>query len=101
MNWLYSFALGGVKVQVRTEDAEEAIQILNEDNSNDLKDIEHDFPSVEKQDMCEQCGSTNISLINFSRKAGAVSILFGLPLLLFGKRYKCQDCGHRMKIKST
>jgi hypothetical protein len=101
MNWLYSFALGGVKVQVRSEDAAEAIRVLNEDNSDDLKGIEHDFPSIEKHDMCENCGSTNVSLINFSRKAGAWSLLLGLPLLLFGKRYKCQDCGHRMKINST
>lgn len=101
MNWLYSFALGGVKVQVRTEDAEEAIRILNEDNSDDLKSIESDLPSIEKQDMCENCGSTNISLINFSRKAGAWSLLLGLPLLLVGKRYKCNDCGHKMKRGST
>ena len=100
-NWLYSFALGGVKVQVRAEDAEGAIQILNEDNSDDLKDIESSLPSVEKQDMCENCGSTNISLINFSRKASAWSLLLGLPLLLFGKRYKCKDCGHRMKRRIT
>lgn len=101
MNWLYSFALGGVKVQVRSEDTEEAIRILNEDNSDDLEYIDHDFPPVEKNDLCEKCGSANISVINFSRKAGALSLLFGLPLLLFGRRYKCQDCGHRMKTKCT
>ena len=37
MNWLYSFALGGVKVQVRKEDFKLAQRILDED---------HSFPSL-------------------------------------------------------
>jgi Putative prokaryotic signal transducing protein len=101
MNWLYSFALGGVKVQVRQEDAEEAIQILNSDNSDDLKDIESSLPPIEQQDLCDNCGSANILVVNMSRKAGAWSLLLGLPLLLFGKRYKCKDCGYKIKRKST
>lgn len=101
INWLYSFAIGGVKVQVRQEDAEEAIRILNADNSEALQDIESSFPSIEQKDLCHNCGSENISVINLSRKAAAWSLLLGLPLLLFGKRYKCKDCGHKMKKMNT
>ncbi len=97
LNWLYSFALGGVKVQVKSEDSESAIEILNSDQSSDLSDIEDSFPALEKDDICIECGSSNLELINASRKAGAFSLLFGLPLIFFRKRYRCRDCGNKMR----
>jgi hypothetical protein len=39
INWLYSFALGGVKLQVRKDDAEIAEKILNEDFSSDHEEV--------------------------------------------------------------
>ncbi len=101
INWLYSFALGGVKVQVRTEDAEAALRHLNEDQSSALSEIEENFSPLTQDDLCIKCGSSNIILHNSSRKAGALSLLIGFPLIFFRKRYKCKDCGHVMKLKST
>ncbi len=97
MNWLYSNALGGVKVQVHAENLEKAKEILNADESSTLVEIDDDFPEPEKNDFCRRCGSTNLSYINLSRKAGAFFLLLSLPLLIFGVRYKCKDCGHTMK----
>ncbi len=97
LNWLYSFALGGVKVQVKCEDSETAIEILNSDQSGELSDIEDSFPALAKNEICTECGSSDLELINASRKAGAFSLLFGLPLIFFRKRYKCRDCGNKMK----
>lgn len=97
VNWLYSFALGGVKLQVYSPDVEKAKQILNEDRSDDLASIEDEFPKPDVSDYCHKCSSRNISLIRDSRKAGALSLLMGFPLVFFRKRYKCEDCGHIMK----
>ena len=97
MNWMYSNALGGVKVQVHTEHIEKAMEILSTDESAILTEIDQDFPEVEKNDMCRKCGSTNLSYINLSRKAGALFLLLSLPLFIFGIRYKCKNCGHKMK----
>ncbi len=33
MDWLYSIAVGGIKLQVREQDAERALQILEADDS--------------------------------------------------------------------
>ena len=101
MNWLYSQAIGGVKVQVRAEDSKLAKQILNTDESASLSDIDVGSPKEEKCCVCKRCGSTNISLIKNSRKAGALSLLFGLPLIFFGTKYKCKECGYNFKAKNT
>ncbi|MBU1138189.1 MAG: DUF2007 domain-containing protein [Proteobacteria bacterium] len=96
LNWLYSNALGGVELQVRTEDVENALKILKDDHSSDLLDIENEFPEPEQGDLCTNCGSSNIRLIKVSRKYGALSLLLSFPLILFGKKYQCKDCGHKM-----
>lgn len=101
INWLYSFALGGVKVQVNTEDGEEALKILNMDQSSDLNLIQDDFPPLTQNDFCNKCGSSDIALLNSSIKAGAFSLLSGLPFIFFRKRYKCKDCGNIMKRKNS
>ncbi len=97
IQWLYSFALGGVKVQVKDEDFEKAINILNEDRTSALLEISEDFPAIEKNDLCVKCNSSNITVIQASRKAGALSLLLGFPFIFFRKRYKCNDCGFIMK----
>lgn len=97
INWLYSFALGGVRLQVRKDDAEIAEKILNEDFSSELDSLDDQFPQLQRDDLCSKCGSSNISVVNTTRKAGALSLLLGLPLILFRKRYKCSECGHIMK----
>lgn len=36
-DWLYSIAVGGIKLQVRAEDAQRAVEILNTDYSGELE----------------------------------------------------------------
>ncbi len=38
-DWLYSIAVGGIKLQVATEDAAPAIKILETDYSEDIIDV--------------------------------------------------------------
>ena len=101
INWLYSFALGGVQVQVRLDDAEKASKILNEDCTSELDEIEDILPPIDQNDLCPNCGSRNLELQQASRKAGALTLLTGFPFILFRKRYKCRDCGHKMKSQPT
>ena len=37
-DWLYSIAVGGIKLQVAPEDAERAVQILARDDSDEVED---------------------------------------------------------------
>lgn len=76
---------------------ENAKKILNHDYSSELEELEDQFPELGKDDLCTKCGSSNLSVVNTTRKAGALSLLLHLPLIIFRKRYKCLDCGNIMK----
>lgn len=97
VNWMYSNAIGGVKLQVPKEYIDSAKQILNEDCSADLATVEDEFPPRDINDLCEKCKSPNLIILDARRKAGAWSLLLGIPLIFFRKRYQCTDCDHIMK----
>lgn len=96
INWLYSNALGGVKLRVMEADAEKARDILQ--NQMDSSHFVDD-PADERlpESVCPKCGSTEIKSIDYKRRFSALSLLVGFPLLIFGKRYRCKICGHRWK----
>lgn len=97
INWLYSQALGGIKVQVREDETEIAKHILEKDESSYLENEQIIFPDITENDICSKCGSSNLELIKYSRISAALIMLTQLPLIFWGKRYKCKDCGNKMK----
>ncbi|EEX30886.1 MULTISPECIES: putative signal transducing protein [Vibrio] len=89
--WLYSNAIGGVRLMVQEEDAEQATIILNTDYSDALCSEE----SSTSQDHCPQCGSLKLEpFTKGKRPAFLVFILLGFPLFFYKHGYKCSDCGH-------
>jgi transposase-like protein len=92
LNWLYSTALGGVKVQVSSEDAEEARSVLAAEPVAAGPD---DQPSEMQRDesSCPRCQSPDISLLPLERRTKAVSLGVGLPFVLGHDRWRCQSCG--------
>ncbi len=93
-NWLYSNALGGVKLNVPEENAEEAKAIL-EENTESIASEEAE--ELLPDSACPACGATEIETKNYTRKFAALTLLISLPLFLFWKRYSCKSCGHRWK----
>lgn len=93
-NWLYSNALGGVKLNVPEENAEEAKAMLEETTESIASEESEEHL---EDSACPICGSTEIEAKNFTRKFAALTLIFSLPLLLFWKRYSCKNCGHRWK----
>ena len=95
VNWLYSTALGGVKLKVLEEDVDQAKELLEaSSNINDSVVVEKDSPP---EDTCPKCDSRQIRAINYTRKFAAVSLLLSLPFFFFMKRYCCSECGYRWK----
>lgn len=90
MNWLYSNALGGVKVQVPESLASEAQQILT-------AEIQHSAICELDAEICSKCGSKNTEDFLDKRRAFLTWALLGLPLLLPTKKKRCNDCGHRWR----
>ena len=56
-NWVYSQALGGVKVQVFVEDADAASKILDAHNKGDYEDSLGEVVSEIDDNTCPKCGS--------------------------------------------
>ncbi|ENU31064.1 MULTISPECIES: DUF2007 domain-containing protein [unclassified Acinetobacter] len=88
MNWLYSNALGGVRLLVPEVYADEAKVILAKDFSAEL---EQKFGVNEE--CCPNCGSKNIeAYIKGKKPAYIVFLLIGFPLFFYKHGNKCKQC---------
>jgi hypothetical protein len=97
IQWLYSRAIGGVKVKVDESDLQGARQALREDRSADLLDIpESQFPPA-AGDHCPACGSSDVAPSRLQRNAAAISLATGLPLIAWRRRWVCGSCNHSWK----
>ncbi|WP_343581774.1 DUF2007 domain-containing protein [Acinetobacter sp.] len=89
MDWLYSNALGGVRLLVPDRYLEQAQALLAQDFSQEL---ELEFGLSER---CPQCGSTDIKpYTEGKRPAYLVFLLLGFPLFSYKHGTKCQKCQH-------
>jgi len=89
MQWLYSNALGGVKVLVPKECEEEAKLILAGDFSEEVEEATASLAPV-----CSACGSKNIEpFTKGKRSAFVVFLLLGFPLFFYKHGYRCIECG--------
>ena len=91
MDWFWANAVGGVKLQVSTEDAEEALDILAEE-------IPESLPAEERiayrQPKCPKCGSLDVRYDSPLQGVRlAVLAFFSLPTPAGKKRWMCEGCG--------
>jgi len=96
MQWLYSNALGGVKINVPENYVQEAREILSHDFSNEL---------VKEQGLsnfkCKECGGVNTEFqVKGKRIAFIVFLALSFPFWPFKRVIKCQDCGAESEYKT-
>jgi hypothetical protein len=86
MDWLYSNAIGGVRVQIADEDLAAAREFLAADSPQ---------PSPEAVDViCPKCGSCHTAPDERFRRISFLSLLLiSFPLLLARHRWRCASCG--------
>jgi len=90
MQWLYSNALGGVRLQVSEQFAEQALEILAQDHSDELEQLQG-IDAIH----CKSCGSTNTEPHQIGKR-WAFLVFLGLDFPLFPVKntYRCKDCGY-------
>jgi len=88
VSWLWSNAIGGVKLRVAPEDRARARALLEESREAELA-----HSSDRPGDLCPVCGSEKIRQARSRRTFGALSLLFQLPLFFGRSGYCCEDCG--------
>lgn len=98
VNNFYSNALGGVKVMVKEEDYETALQILEKggylypEKPQKVEEVYRTAATPTNQ--CPFCHSEHIGKKKISDVLMAVvSIVFGQIFPIFGRVNKCYDCG--------
>lgn len=91
MQWLYSDALGGVRVQVPAEHLTKAREILAHDYSADLE-AEQGADNT----RCPACGGTDLSPITQGKRmAFLMFLLVNFPLWSTEPRLQCDKCSHK------
>jgi hypothetical protein len=102
-NWLYSRALGGVRLRVREPDALRALAVLNDGECQVEVAPDEGEMSVEKP-RCPLCGSDNAEYEEFRPRIFFLSwfvtwsiIPPGFPLPFRKRKWKCDGCGHSWK----
>ena len=99
VNPLYSNAVGGIKLKVKKEDLNQALEILRSIEAQPFTDNEGNLIT------CAKCGSTSLNSDYTSMKdakgivAAIISFLFYVFPLHFKRIYKCNDCGHEFDRK--
>ena len=93
-DWLYSNLVGGVKLRVPADRAEEAVVLLDtaaEPLDDPASGTEHPFNSG---DRCSACGVADFEALTQGRR-GAIATLFflGLPLVRVQHVRRCRHCG--------
>ncbi len=106
MNWLYSQAVGGVKLQVNEADAEQALKILSEttegfyfeENAKESAEKASQGPAP-SQDVCPRCSSSQIAYEQKTRTGLStfISLLFMIITPFYTKKLKCHACGHQWR----
>jgi len=96
LNWLYSNAVGGVKVQVHEDDLDRAKVLLEE-----WQQQPEDSAALSEY-KCPKCGSTKVELRKISMSFFMLSLLvLGIPLAFYRPRCHCLACGKTWKMNSS
>jgi hypothetical protein len=90
MDWFISNLLGGIKLKVRSEDAEAATEILNQPIP-EMLDMEG--AGEFEQPKCPRCQSLDVSYEELNRFS-YVAAYVGVPVPVHKKGWTCHACGN-------
>ena len=101
IHWLYSNAVGGVKLNVPEEHAERACSLLAS-QSEDSTDETVEYRSVAGGgDVCPSCGTENIAPSKLAERVkglillGVLPTIPAVPFLLWSSTWHCRECDHK------
>ncbi len=97
-NWLYSNAIGGVKLQVKQDDAGRALTILDRAEAP-LSWDETELGQADADELCPKCDSLSIHYEKYATRWLFLSwLILQFPLPIFKRKWACTECGHVWKL---
>ena len=91
LDWFWSNLIGGAKLMVSPENANEAIAILDQPIPEKFETSEGEY----QQPSCPQCGSMDISFEQLNKPIAYASAYVSLPLPIHDQGWKCHTCEHK------
>jgi hypothetical protein len=89
MQWLFSNAVGGVKLQVPADQVDIARAMLDAPAS-----IDHTSGGTAAHDACPHCGGSRAESVLWGRQPAVVTwLLMGVPLFPIRRLRRCASCG--------
>ncbi len=87
--WLYTLAVGGMKIQVEEQNLPKALQVLADLKSSAVAGKEAIYGD------CPACNSRKVEVTRYKKRLSlAFCIPFGFPLPFLWRPLKCQECHH-------
>lgn len=90
-DWLLSNAIGNMRLQVKPEDVEEALSILNEPPPEIF--LEQEVGEYYQQPHCPKCNSIDIGFESIDRQLSYGLMLINLCFPFPKNNWKCYACG--------
>ena len=97
INWLYSEAIGGVKVHVPDEFYDKALDIIEKINRPNESEETKLEAQIVQADVCPSCGSSSIATTKYSLWTLLPALIFLCPLFFGKRRWQCESCGFKWK----
>src|SRR5215813_4299520 len=97
MDWFYSNAIGGMRLQVKEEDAAAATEILEQPIPGNFE--LDGTGEIYEQPRCPNCHSQDIQFEGVNQGLGLTTAWAGVPLPLRSDTWKCNSCGHEWREK--
>lgn len=94
MDWFYSNLVGGIKLCVKQEDAEAALDLLEQSIP---EEFEVEGVGQYEQPRCPKCESLDIAFDDLNQPVAWLSAYVLAPIALHRKRWVCHSCGERWR----
>ncbi len=91
MDWFYSNLVGGIKLQVKPEDAVAARELLEQPipQAFDVEGL-----GTYQQPRCPKCESLDITFEELNKPVAYGTAWVGVPVPLHNRGWRCKSCGH-------
>jgi hypothetical protein len=96
LDWFWSNLVGGVRLRVREDDVEPALEVLGQEIPARFtaEEVGEDY----EQPACPKCGSRDVGFETMYRGIALAALwLWGIPLPIPKNKWHCEDCGHNWK----